>query len=551
MCIKNKRAPQRKRVPIAQVSNGTHHEIITMDTGTGELHFAAAGETTLGAGGISPQDIPKLEGELSGVVEATYADVEMGEFEEELRGRDGLVLYRKVLTDSSVKQALGYRKDAMRNTRFRVKPASQDPLHLEQAAWLADQLGLGDVKAGKYGFQRLIALHEMSRIYRRAFGELVFAPGPDGKFVLDKITPLHPLTVEKVEYDPKGGPKAVVQKGKIRGEDGKQIEKKIPIWKTVMFTNEDDGVTEGESILRPILVHWRIKRALMVLMNQGLERYSLGVPKLTLPATVKPDSPEWDAARMVCINYVTRPRLGVVVPEGWEFEILNMAGSLPEMIPYLEYHDAAIMRGLGVEFSSLGAKEGVAVPVAAQMSMTAQAVQAMVQEFCSDINLYLAPKVVLMNWPDETRFPRLVADVEDPGDQSAAANLFGMVMNGAIDLVVAEHTAEKQMEQAEIAAAAKPAGPAGKAGAIAGGASRSGSGKTPSAKFAELAGEQDAGELAGKVTAAMQAIIAAMPTRMRRLIGALEDEQEESIAQYRTSAQTVRAVDGRKPNPQA
>lgn len=539
-----------------------------MDPGNGEFHFAAVQPgTTLGAGGINPQDLPGLVGEKTGIIDATYSDIEVGEFEDELRDRDGLVLYRKILTDASVRQGLNYRQDAMRNTNFRIMPGSRtDPVMREQAAFVADQLGLNDLKAGKYGFNRLIGLHEMAQVYRRAFGELVFAPGADGKFVMDKLTPMHPLTIDSIEYDNKGGFKNVVQKGKIRGEGGAQVEKKIPIWKTVMFTNQDDGISGGESILRPVIVHWRVKRALMVLMNQGIERYALGVPILTVPETVKPDSKEWTAARMVCINYVTQPRMGVVVPAGWTFEILKMQGAMPEIIPYLEYHDQAIMRALGVEFTTLGMKEGTSVPVAAQMSMTAQSVAAMVQEFCSNINLYVIPKIVLLNWPDATVFPRIVADTESAGELSAAANLFGMLMNGAIDLVVADQQAELQARAAELqasAAASTPSagtssagtGAAGKAGSVSGGASRSGTGKTPSAKFGledaagKIAESADPVGTAQKVALAVDALKGTLPTRLKRLLGVLEDEHSSQLDEFRQSAQTVRTVDGRKPVP--
>lgn len=469
-------------------------------------------------------------GEKTGVVEATYGDIEVSEYEDDMRGRDGLVLYIKMLTDSSIEQGLSYRRDTMTNAKWRMVPPDNSPESLEQTAFCADQLGLGDMKAGKYSFHQLLSLASTAEILRRGIGELCFAVGPDGKIVLDKIIPIHPLTVDSIEYDNKGGIKNIVQKGKLRGENGKDVEKKIPIFKTVVFTNRDDGIGEGESILRAAIVHWRIKRALMVLMNQGLERFALGVPMIKPPAEVKPKSAQWLAARKMAIDFVTRPRTGVIVPSGWEFEPIIMKNSMPEIIPYIEYHDRCIMRALGVEGTSVGLKEGQSAPAGA-MKMTEESVKAMLIRFASAINLYVIPKLILLNWPNATRYPRLVPELDNQDDISAAANLFGMVMNGAIDMVMTEAQQEST---------------AGKVGSVASGGSRKGSTKTPTAKFAEL-GEEATGEGVQKVQNAMMGLVSIMPTKMKRLLGYLEDEQTAALDPYRRSAQTVRSVDNRKP----
>lgn len=534
---------------VLKSSDGTYEEVAYMGE-DGEFEFAEASSpsgTTVGPGGIDPQDVAKLIGEKTGIVEATYGDVEVSEYEDDMRGRDGLVLYIKMLTDSSIEQGLSYRRDTMTNAKWRMVPAGSDPESLEQAAFCADQLGLGDMKAGKYSFHQLLSLASTGEILKRGIGELCFAPGPDGKIVLDKVIPIHPLTVDGIEYDNKGGIKNIVQKGKLRGENGKDVEKKIPIFKTVIFTNRDDGVGEGESILRAAIVHWRIKRALMVLMNQGLERFALGVPMIKPPAEVKPKSAQWLAARKMAIDYVTRPRTGVILPAGWEFEPIVMKNSMPEIIPYIEYHDRCIMRALGVEGTSVGLKEGQSAPVGA-MQMTEASVKAMLIRFASAINLYVIPKLILLNWPNATRYPRLVPELDNADDISAAANLFGMIMNGAIDMTVSKQQTEAQMEMNSQKVSAQ-----GKAGSVAGGGSRSGSGKSPSAKFseelefAENKMEAAPDETLDAVKNAMLGLVSVMPTKMKRLLGYLEDEQTAALDPYRMSAQTVRSVDNRKP----
>lgn len=530
-------------------SSGEYEEVAYLKSdGTYEFAEAGAG-TTVGPGGMDPQDIPKLMGEKTGVVEVTYGDIEVSEFEEDMRGRDGLVLYIKMLTDSSIEQGLSYRRDTMTTAKWRMVPPNTSPEGLEQAAFCADQLGLDDLKAGKYSFHQLLSLASTGEILKRGVGELCFAPGPDGKIVLDKVIPIHPLTIDSIEYDNKGGIKNIVQKGKLRGENGKDVEKKIPIFKSVVFTNRDDGISEGESILRAAIVHWRIKRALMVLMNQGLERFALGVPMIKPPAEVKPNSKQWLAARKMAIDFVTRPRTGVILPAGWEFEPITMKNSMPEIIPYIEYHDRCIMRALGVEGTTVGLKEGQSAPAGA-MSMTQESVRAMLIRFASAINLYVIPKLILLNWPNATRYPRLVPELDNLDDISAAGNLLGMILNGAIDMTISEKQAEVQMEAAKQKAA-------GNTGSVAGGGSRAGSGKKPAAKFGEgfemdleFAESKLDGQSSSTVETVknnMQVLVSALPTKMRRLLGYLEDEQVSALDPYRQSAQTVRSVDNRKP----
>ncbi|GAA5500468.1 hypothetical protein Dxin01_00189 [Deinococcus xinjiangensis] len=552
------------RVPVGVFASADGHQEMMYMGPEGQLEFAEGvpAGMTLGPGGINPQDVAKLLGEKTGIVEVTYGDFEAGEFDDDLVGKEGVQLFMKMLSDSSVTQGLDRRLDEFTVGKWRMVPSSTDDAALEQAAFAADQLGLNDMKAGKQTMHQLHYLFHMGETLRRGIGELCFAQGPDGKYVLDKVLPIHPLTVDKIEYDNMGGLKSVIQKGKIRGEGGKQVEKKIPVFKTVIFTNRDDGISEGESILRPAIVHWRIKRALTVLMNQGLERFALGVPMITPPAEVKPGTAQWLAARKMAIDFVTKPRTGVLLPSGWKFEVVTLKQSMPEIIPYIEYHDRCILRALGAESAStVGLKEGQHGVSDATIT---KSIKAAMVRFASAINLYVIPKIIQLNWPDATRYPRLVAEMEDDGDLPSAANLFGMVLNGAIDLAVADLTAQQaraQLEQSQQQTAVKNAASGGKVGSVAGGGSRSGSGRTPSAKFSESGGltidfaaadqASPSGDVMEQVKAGIEMIMDAMPTKLQRLIGYLDDKQARSLDPLRQSAQTVRKQDARKPSPSA
>jgi hypothetical protein len=536
--------PKRAPVPVLQMkaADGTL-ETVSLNPATGELYFADA--VTVGSGGFDPQNAPGLIGEKIGTIEATYSDVQISEFDDEVRGKDGLVIYRKMLTDSSVNNGLNYIWGSLSNASFRIEPFSDDPTDLEIAGFAADQLGLDDQSAGKYNsFSKLFLTFRHSLIYRDCAAELVFQPGANGKIVLDKINVLHPLIIDSYEYDNTGGVKNISVSGKLAGPTGKQITKKIPIWKTVRFIHENDGTGVGESILRSALLHWKIKRALLVLSNQGFERHAIGVPVVEVPAIVQPGTKQWDAARVLCIKYVTQPRTGVILPNGWKFTIAQMSGQMPDIQSYIEYHEQQIMRAMGIEFSNMIRSDGNAQPTAGQFSVTEQSVRTYLKEFTSVVNLYLIPKLVGVNYPQITNYPRLVVDFNAAGDDRAAANLLGMVLNQAAATVQARLAVEQQAAQAKAAGTGETA-----SGST--GQSQKGSGSTPSrksgstAKFAESNTGSDTSSGAGigaEIGSVMKEIMASLPTKMKRLLGVLDDEQRQQIRDYRVGGQTVRKV---------
>ena len=594
------------------MSNGETHEVGYYQP-DGSVRFASAVGPleSLGPGGFDPQNAPQLIGMKSGgAVEATYGEIQAGEFEDEFRGSEALTTYHKMLTDGEVNNALNYYMGALHNSKLRMQPASEDPADIEMAAFVADNLGLDDQSAGKYPMSKLFTVYRLACVYRDCAGELVFQPGPDGRFVLDKVQVIHPMTVYRINYDPRGGPKTIEQRGKVVGPLGVQVNKIIPVWKTVRWVHNDDGTGQGESLFRPAVLHWRIKRLMQVLVNQGYERFLLGVPMVKVPPTVRPGSKEWQAARNLCQLYVTVPRTGVVLPDKWEFSVVQMSGQMPDPLPYLEYQDKLLGRALGIEHVGNGVGDASLPPNSAQFGVTEQSVSALLKEFISGINLYVIPKIIVINWPDATHYPRLVADEDTDTDWAAAANLTGMLLNAAKDLAVAEQAAAQavaaaavQAEQAKaqlealknqpapiLASAApkpggasggpnstfgrspaKPATAGGAAGSITGGAkggSTSGSSSGPPVrKFGELGDSLDfafpppstpppstpapgadpaASDIGQRTAEIFQGLLDVQPSKIKRLLGYTEDMQAEQLNQYRMGAQTVRTVKGNK-----
>ena len=386
-----------------------------------------------GPGSFDPNLAERLVGEVVPVMESSYGEVVDREFDELLSTKDGLVVYHKMLSDGTVRNALNYIFGRIRSAKWYIEPASNEPEDLEIAAFVYAQLGIDDVSVGKYPFSRLFASYENAYIYGQAAVEIVLSLGADGRLILDKVINIHPFNISKIEYDEVGGPSALEVSGSVKGT-GESKYIKIPIWKTVVFNHNDDGSFTGQSALRAAVPHWLAKRAMVLLINHGLERFMIGVPTLTLPKSVRQGTKQWQAAERIVKHFVQKPRHGIILTEDWKFDTVDLKSAMPDAMPYLTYHDAGIARALGIDFNTVQLNSGVqAINIDEFVSLTQQTIISLQREFASAINYYLIPKLVLPNWPEATRFPKLTFESEDNADFGAAANLMGMVINASKD----------------------------------------------------------------------------------------------------------------------
>ncbi len=387
-------------------------------------------ETLPGPGSIDPNLVDDLEGATVPVLTSSYSEVVDREFDQLLSSKDGLVVYHKMLTDGTVKNALNYIFGRIRSAKWYIEPASTDPEDIAIAAFVHSQLGIDDASIGKYPFGRLFTVYENAYVYGMAAAEIVLTMGTNDMLILDKIVPIHPFNIDEVVYDEDGGPKALKLSGEIKGGTGMVSGLEVPIWKTVVFLHNDDGSFTGQSALRAAVPHWLAKRALILLINHGLERFMIGVPTLTVPKSVRPGTNQWNSAEKIVRNFVQKPRHGIILPDDWKFDTVDLKSAMPDAIPYLTYHDAGIARALGIDFNTVQLNSGIqAVNIGEFVSLTQQTIISLQREFASAINYYLIPKLVLPNWPQATKFPRLAFEVEERNDFSAAANLMGMLIN--------------------------------------------------------------------------------------------------------------------------
>ena len=501
-----------KSVPVGVISNGdeqeTAHETLEED-----LLFSQDDGWLVGPGSIDPQDAHRLLSELAPTMSVSHGDIEDGEFDKYLEGHDGMAVYHQMLTDGTVENALNYLWGSMQSVDWKMKPASDDEEDIEIAAWVSDQLNLNDTGVGNDTFNRLLTIFFNALNYGKAHGEIVLQPGANRRVILDKIVNIHPFTVAETKFDNRGNPTRLVLNGTVRGSGVSVTDKQVPVWKLITFIHKDDGTWNGKSFLRSAVAHWRVKRSLIVMINQSVERFLIGVPQIKVPRTVKIGSVQWQQARKIITDFVVRPRTGVVLPPDWEFEVVKLSTQMPDAKPYLEYHDAAIARALGIDWNTIGTSDGLKhVAVSSLEGITRNTVRRLLNEFVTTISSALIPKLVMLNWPRVRRYPKLTYDMESREDFSASANLMGMIINAAKDSMAsnaATTTRDTQGNETVQAGSYTP--------------------------------EQ--------LSATVEALMGVLPPRFKRALGYDEVELAERMQRYRSSTHTLYPVDNRKNQP--
>jgi hypothetical protein len=345
--------------------------------------------------------------------------------------------FHEMRYDDAVADALNTLFSRLHTYPYYVRPASLDPEDVRIAAFVTDQLGIGYSSFAKYpAFRRLLDVFELALIYGKgAAAEMVLSPS--GRLaVLDKLVPIHPFHIVDIERDAKGGPRSLVVEGTTLAgaEQAPQTRRvKLPFAKVVYFAYKDHGTLRGESLLRPAYLPWRIKRAMLKLVNAGYERFLLGIPVLKVPKSVMPGTKEWALAENTLKLLAAKPRSGTVLPEGWELTIEVVNSQMPDAQPYIVRQDLAIKRALGVGFTSVGTDAaGSNYKASEKLSgVTESFGYDLALQFCEFVNLYFVNRLVYVNFPHVDRYPYLTILRSNQADPSAVLNAFSQMVSAS------------------------------------------------------------------------------------------------------------------------
>lgn len=232
----------------------------------------------------------------------------------------------------------------------------------------------------------------------------------DGKTVLTKLAPRHPMDIHEWIWDENGGPEGFTMEtampqllnrpfpvapsfgnfGLFQG----RVEPEpvfIPISKLVVFVLEQEaGDLRGISILRSAYKHYYYKDTMYKIDAIQKERHGIGVPIIKLPAGFS--TSDRKLAEDLGRNLRTNERAHIVVPFNWEVSFAKLEGQPVDCMRSIEHHDMKIKSNILAPFMD----EANVNPDS--LDVYYKATRYIASTVCDTFNHYVIPQLVDLNF---------------------------------------------------------------------------------------------------------------------------------------------------------
>ncbi|MCD8308903.1 MAG: hypothetical protein LUD19_03530 [Clostridia bacterium] len=220
----------------------------------------------------------------------------------------------------------------------------------------------------------------------------------------------------------------------------------IPIEKLLLFkTKSRKGNPEGRSILRNAYRDWYFKRRIQEIEGIGIERDLAGFPVLTAPEGLdiwNTEDPEMVAiknAAEAIVQNIRRDSLeGLVVPNGWEMNLLSTGGQRQfDTSAVIERYDSRIAMTCMADFILLGHQSvGSFALSSSKTKMFSMAIGSYLDIICEVFNNQAIPALIDINgdyFSGITDYPQLThGDVEDADLEKLGDFISKMITAGAL-----------------------------------------------------------------------------------------------------------------------
>jgi hypothetical protein len=200
----------------------------------------------------------------------------------------------------------------------------------------------------------------------------------------------------------------------------------IPLSKGLLFrTKVARDNPEGRSMLRNAYRPWYFKKRIEEIEGIGIERDLAGLPVITPPETTDiwdPTNPEAVRVKAIAENMVRNIRRdrseGVVLPFGWELDLLSTGGSRQfDTNGIINRYDNRIAITMLADIVMMGGdKVGSFALGEVKKSMLAASLESIIQHIADVFNSYAVPKLFSFNhFPGITDIPKIKpGEVETP-----------------------------------------------------------------------------------------------------------------------------------------
>ena len=303
----------------------------------------------------------------------------------ELRDKLGIRKYYDMKrADGTIRGALRLLKTPVMAARWFVEPASDSTIDQNIAKFVQKNL----FEQLNTPWHRVLEDALLMCEYGYMPLEKVYGVDSDGRIILRKLAPRHPLDIQEWLYDAAGGPDAIV----MDPTEANGFENiLIPIEKLVVFVLEQEaGDMRGISILRSAYKHYFYKDTLYKIDAIQKERHGIGIPVIKLPMgfTANDRALADDLGR----NLRTNERAHITVPANWEVLFAKLEGQPVDCLPSIQHHNDQIMQNIIAPFyNDSNAKED-------SMNMFYKGTRYIAATIADTMNRYVIKQLVDFNY---------------------------------------------------------------------------------------------------------------------------------------------------------
>lgn len=221
----------------------------------------------------------------------------------------------------------------------------------------------------------------------------------DGFEGIRKFQELGRKTVNKWDFDSSGGVQGFEQTG-VRLDTSEYVNQYIPIEQLVIWTHRGDlGNPEGMGAYRQGVKHWRLKELLETWAAMRIERTAIPYPKWT-PPSYNTNKDYVDEVLAISDRILTGECVGIVVPAGWQLELLWGGPSDVPFLDMIEWEHQCILQAVLGQFVGYGSGgQSAGAPLGREAADVFLLTMNTVADWlCDTFNRHVIPKIWRWNW---------------------------------------------------------------------------------------------------------------------------------------------------------
>ena len=326
----------------------------------------------------------------------------------ELQGRRAAEMFREMADQDAVIGGILLAIEMLvRKVEWWVEPATKDDGNAVQSQELIQEMLFEDLEDS---WSDTISEIMSMIVYGFHVSETVYRKRKDGRIVLGKLATRAQDSLLHWEFDDHDEWTAYVQQPPP--SYGTYV---IPKEKALLFrTKVHKANPEGRSILRNCVRPYFMRKNLEAMMGIAVERNLAGLPMLVPPADVDiwngndPAMVQLSADAKSMVTQVRRDELeGVVVPNGWEFSLMQGGGGGSrglDILSMIKYYDEIMARSMLADIITMGGDKATGSFALSdnKKALFYSAIESWLDQIASVFNTDAIPRIYRLNGIDDS-----------------------------------------------------------------------------------------------------------------------------------------------------